>query len=194
MKKTTLLTFLFTVLNFTIYAQNFDLAQLDQVVLMVSQGNQKSSAKFFDQALTGMDAEVEKSQSAFVPKIKNQISIASALLPSLLKENTELGTLKKMVSSLKTLMAAHRLHQMVNETTLIGKEELLVENLSLLKLGISANTTSADAAKINKVNSLFDKISSKIVKLDTDNSKGKSASKMIKKKLDVSLALVKDLI
>ena len=194
MKKTTHLLILFTALSFPIFAQNFDLSQFDQVIEMVSQGNQKSSAKVFDQALTGLNDEVGDSNTAFAPKIKNQISIATALLPSLLKENTDLGTLKKVVLSLKTLMAAHRLQKMVKDNNLVGQGANITKNLNLLKLGLDAHTTSADAVQLAKVNKLLSKVNTKIPKLTESESAANVASKLIQKKLGSSLNIISEMI
>ena len=193
MKKTISLLTLVTLLTLgNAQAQSFDLGILDNTMSMMKSGNNNNKvAGILGDAVMGLKDEVGQSKTSFAPKLLSQVSALSGLIPSIKKGSADMSLVQKIISTVKTLVAANRLKGLLNGGSLLGKGAQVGNSVNLLQSGMSLLGGGASSDKLGK---LLNVVGKKSGKLDKSGLFGKLAGKAVTKKLGSSLNLLNGLI
>ncbi|MGR3810416.1 hypothetical protein [Jiulongibacter sp. NS-SX5] len=167
-------------------AQSFDLSDLDSAVSLFKEGKEGKAAGILSNAVGGLTKVANQSNSEFAPKILTQASALSGMLPSIRSGNINLGSLQKIVNTVKTLIAANRLRGMLNQGSLLGKGSELSSNVGILQSGLGM----LGGGQSSKLDKMLGMVSKKSSKLDGGGLFKNMASKAVSKKLNSSLGLI----
>ena len=193
MKKTTILFLFFSVFVFTnVNAQSIDLGMLDKASKLLSTGDQMGSSKLLGQVAMQVPKEKKAAKGDFGSKIVNQVGSLSSLIPALEKGTGNVSAVQKIINTIKMLVGANNLSNLVGGGNLIGKTDQLTSNLNLLQTGLGM--MDGGGLGLSKVAKSLTKVTKKLPKLDKAGKGGEKAQKSIVKKLGGSLNLLKGLI
>lgn len=173
----------------TAYSQ-FDLSLLDKAGSLLDKGDNKQAGGLLNDAISGISKEVEGSQTSFAPKITSQLSSLTSLASGLSGGNGEATGIKKVINTIKTLVAANRLKSALGGGSLLGKGKLIGDNTGILSSGLSLLGGKSEATQAADLLGLVSKNSSK---LDAGGVAAKTAEKLVGDKLGASLKLVEGL-
>lgn len=191
MKKFTILLVALTFAFVTETKAQFDLGMLDNALSLVQSGKQKESSKILGSAVSLLTNQVQGSNGDFATKIMGQLGGLSAVLPALEKGTANMGAVSKIISTIKMLVGAMNLNNLIKGDSLLGKTTALVSNVNALKSGLSVLD---GVAGVNKITKSLDKVLKKSTKLDKTGWAANMAQKAISKKLGSSLGLLSGLI
>ncbi|MFT5884670.1 MAG: hypothetical protein ACI9IP_001127 [Arcticibacterium sp.] len=173
-------------------AQSFDLGILDNAMSMIKSGNNNNKvAAILGDAVMSLKDEVVQSQTSFAPKLLSQVTALAGLIPSIKKGNVDLTLVQKIISTVKTLVAAQRLKGLLSGGSLSGKGSEVGNNVNLLKSGMSL---LGGGSSVDKLSKTLNMVGKKSGKLDKSGMFASMAQKAIGKKLGSSLNLLSGLI
>ncbi len=172
-------------------AQSFDIGMLDNALGLLDQGKQAESGAILGTAMGLLTKSTQASSGDFASKILSQVGALNKVLPALKGGTANIAGVQKIIQTVKMLLGAMNLNQMVKGGSLLGNSASLLSNVNLLKGGMSLLEGGKSVDKITKS---LDKIVKKAPKLDKSGFAGKWAQKAVSKKLESSLGLLGGLI
>lgn len=176
----------------SLQAQSFDLSSLDDITSLINKGGSNTKVVgLLGGAMDGIKSEIGNSNSSFAPKILGQVANLGSMIPALKSGNINTNLITKAISTIKTLIAANRLKNMLGQGSLLGKSSQLSSNVGVLQQGLGM---LGGGSKVDKIFSLLNVVNKKSPKLEKDGLFGKLASKAISKKLGSSLDMLGGLI
>lgn len=191
MKKISLVLAFLAAISTHTFSQNFDLSILDKAGTLINDGHQKKAGLVLSDALMGIKDEVSGTSNSFTPKVLSQVSALSSFIPALKSGNANVSGIQKIISLIKTAVAAQRLKGMLNGGGLLGKSSQLQSNVGILQSGLSMLGNSGSTYKVSK---LLNVVGKKSGKLDGSGFGAKLAEKAVSKKLGSSLNLIEGLL
>ncbi|AWV98172.1 hypothetical protein [Arcticibacterium luteifluviistationis] len=191
MKKTILLT-LITLFTFGNLQAQFDLGILDNAMSMVKSGdNNTKVAGILGDAVMGLKDEAKQSSGDFSSKLLGQAGILGGLIPAISKGNADKNLLQKVISTIKTLVAAQRLKSLLGGGSLLGKSSQVNSNVGLIQSGLGA---LGSGSSVDKLSSVLGAVTKKSSKLENTGIFANLAEKAVSKKLGTSLNLLNGLL
>ncbi len=173
-------------------AQNFDLSILDKAMGLINKGDNAQGGSLLNSAIAGITKEVSGSKTSFAPKITSQLGSLSTLASGLSSGGGNTTGLSKIVNTIKTLVAANRLKNMLGGgSSLLGKGKAVGENTSLLSKGLGL--LGGSSPQLSQATDLLSAVSKNSSKLDGSSVVAKGAEKLIKDNLGSSLGIIEKL-
>lgn len=182
---------IFAISTSSLQAQSFDLSSLDNITSMINGGDKTKAIGLLGGALNGIKSEVGNSNSSFAPKILGQVSSLATMIPALKSGNGNTNLIIKAINTIKTLIAANRLKNMLGQGSLLGKSAQLNSNVGILQKGLGM---LEGGSQVDKISKMLNVVSKKSPKLEKSGLFGNLASKAISKKLGGSLDMLGGLI
>ena len=194
--KKTVYSFLATFLVANLLFINVSKAQisasdlLENAISMTQKGDAQDVARAVDLVSAGLKAEVSPSNGIFKDKLLSQVGNLGSIVSALKSGNGDKTKLITALGTIKTLLAAQGLSNMLKGGNLVGKAAAVASAIAVVKGGLSllSNGKNTDG-----VSSLLDKISGKTAKLDKKGLFAKMAQNALKKKLGSALDMVNGL-
>lgn len=190
MKKLTKTFFAFLFIGlmaFTVNAQDLE-GLLDSALTMQEKGDNDGLAKALSGISTGLEKEVNDNGGDFKDKILSQVGGIQKLIPLASKGMVKQGPLQKLVSTIKLLLGANRLSNMLGGGgSLIGKAAGLKSNLGLL----SAGSSILGGGQADKLGGLISGAMGNVNKLEGNSMAAKAAEPALKNQLGGILGMVK---
>lgn len=190
MKKLTgiILTVLFIGLsNLASNAQGLE-SLLDNALSMQEKGDNDGLAQALSGISNGLEKEANDNGGDFKDKILGQVSGIQKLIPLASKGMVKQGPLQKLVSTIKLLLGANRISNMLGGGgSLIGKAAGLKGSLGLL----SAGSSILGGGNSDKLGGLISGAMGNVDKLDGNAMAAKAAEPALKSQLGGILSMVK---
>lgn len=162
---------------------------LDKVVSLTGKKNETAQiATLLGTGVSMLEKEANSGNADIKNKLLGQVGGLKALIPSALSGKLDLGSLNKIVNTVKMLVAANRLKAMLGggKSGLLGNGAAITKNLNLLQAGsaILGGSTQNQFAK------LLGSTTKSVGKLDKSGLFGKLAASATNKKLGKLVNLV----
>jgi hypothetical protein len=191
MKKTflILITFLVLILTTNTFAQSNIEGILDKVVSLAGQkSNGPQIASLLGTGVSVLEQEANTGNADIKSKLLGQVGALKGLIPLANSGKLDLGSLSKIVNTIKMLVAANRLKTILSggKSNLSQNKSGIVKTLNLLKAGSSV----LDSGFQNKFGKLLGATTKSVGKLDKNGMFGKLAASATNKKLDKIISLV----
>lgn len=173
-------------------AQNFDLSILDKAMGLINKGDNAQGGGLLNDAIAGITKEVGGSKTSFTPKITSQLGSLGTLASGLSSGGGNTTGLSKIINTIKTLVAANRLKNMLGgSSSLLGKGKAVGENTNLLSK--SLGLLGGSSPQLSQATDLLSAVSKNSSKLDGSSVVAKGAEKLIKDNLGSSLGIIEKL-
>lgn len=190
MKKLTSVFFTFlmiSVCSIGVNAQGIE-DLLESALSMQEKGDNKGLANALSGISSGLEKEANDNGGDFKDKILGQVSGIQKLIPLASKGMVKQGPLQKLVSTIKLLLGANRISNMLGGGgSLIGKGAGLKGSLGLL----SAGSSILGGGNSNKLGGLISGAMGNVGKLDGNAMTAKAAEPAVKSQLSGILNMVK---
>jgi hypothetical protein len=177
--------------SINLHAQSFDLSTLDNITSLINKNDNKKAIGLMEGVLGGIKSEVGNSNTGFGQKILSQVGSLASMIPALKAGNGNVNLITKAISTIKTLIAANRLKNMLGQGSLLGKSSELSSNVGILQQGLGM---LQGGSKVDKISKLLNVVNKKSPKLENSGLFANLASKAVSKKLDSSLDLLSGLL
>lgn len=193
MRKTIFLLSFITLFTFgNLQAQSFDLGILDNAMGMIKSGNKNTKvAGILGDAVMSLKDEAKSTDNNFSSKLLGQASALGGLIPSIKKGNADMNLVQKVISTIKTLVAAQRLKSLLGGGSLLGKSSQVSSNVGVLQSGLGMLGSGSTVDKLSKT---LGAVSKKSGKLEKTGMFANLAQKAVGKKLGTSLNLLNGLL
>ncbi|WP_341226906.1 hypothetical protein [uncultured Arcticibacterium sp.] len=173
-------------------AQSFDLGMLDNAMGMFKSGDKNTKvAGILGDAVMSLKDEAKSSDNNFSSKLIGQASVLGGLIPSIKKGNADMNLVQKVISTIKTLVAAQRLKSLLGGGSLLGKSSQVNSNVGLIQSGLGA---LGSGSAVDKLSSALGAVTKKSSKLEKTGIFANLAEKAVSKKLGTSLNLLNGLL
>jgi hypothetical protein len=172
----------------TAFAQDEDIAvNLDNALAMSEKGDMPA----LEMAMTKVQTQVEKQAGEGNSDFKDKLLTAAGglknMIPMLSKGATKTTELQKIISTIKLLLGAHKLSNMLGGGgSLLTQAAGLKSNLGLMKMGMSVLGGKGD-----QMGSLIGSAMSGVAQLEKGGMGAKTAEPALKKQLGSILDLAK---
>lgn len=191
MKKSFLILITSLVLIFTTntFAQSNIEGILDKVVSLAGQKSEGPQiASLLGTGVSALEREANTGNADIKGKLLGQIGALKGLIPLANSGKLDLGSLSKIVNTVKMLVAANRLKTMLSggKSSLSQNGTGIVRNLNLLKAGSSVLGSGVQ----NKFGKLLGSTTKSVGKLDKSGLFGKLAASATNRKLGKMVNLV----
>lgn len=190
MKRIALLFIAFIAFNSA--SAQFDLSILDKASGLLDKGDNANAGGLLNDAIAGITKEVSGSQTSFAPKITSQLGTLGTLASGLSGGNSNASGIKKVINTIKTLVAANRLKSALGGGSLLGKGNLIGQNTNILSSGLSL-LGGDNKSEVSKVTDMLGLVSKNSSKLDGSSLVAKGAEKIVSENLGSSLGILEKL-
>lgn len=160
---------------------------LDKAVEAEAAGNQDALLSSLTAGTAALEKEAKADKGSFKDKLMSQAGALQKLAPLVKGGGMQGGMLKKIVNTVKMLLAAKRIESMLGGSSLIGNAGGLTKNLGLMKMGMSA----LGGEPQNKLGGLLDSAMGGVGSLSKGGMAAKAAEPAVKKQLGGILDFVK---
>lgn len=184
-----LITSLVLILTTNTFAQSNIEGILDKVVSLAGQKSDGPQiASLLGTGVSVLEREANTGNANIKSKLLGQVGALKGLIPLANSGKLDLGSLSKIVNTIKMLVAANRLKTVLSggKSNLSQNENGIVKNLNLLKAGSSV----LDSGVQNKFGKLLGSTTKSVGKLDKNGLFGKLAASATNKKLEKIISLV----
>ena len=184
----TLLAFLFIgFISLSANAQDLE-GLLDSALSMQQKGDYDGLANALSGISTGLEKEANENGGDFKDKMLSQVGGIKKLIPLASKGMVKQDPLQKLVSTVKLLLGANRLSNMLGGGgSLIGKAAGLKSSLGLL----SAGSSVLGGGQADKLGGLISGAMGNVNKLEGNSMAAKAAEPALKNQLGGILGMVK---
>lgn len=184
----TLLAFLFIgFISLSTNAQDLE-GLLDSALSMQQKGDNDGLANALSGISTGLEKEANENGGDFKDKMLSQVGGIKKLIPLASKGMVKQAPLQKLVSTVKLLLGANRLSNMLGGGgSLIGKAAGLKSSLGLL----SAGSSVLGGGQADKLGGLISGAMGNVNKLEGNSMAAKAAEPALKNQLGGILGMVK---
>ena len=162
---------------------------LDKVVSLVGQKSDGPQiASLLGTGVSALEREANTGNTSIKSKLLSQAGALKGLIPLANSGKLDLGSLSKIVNTIKMLVAANRLKTMLSsgKSNLSQNESSIVKNLNLLNAGSSVLGSNVQ----NNFGKLLASTTKSVGKLDKSGLFGKLAASATNKKLEKIISLV----
>lgn len=161
---------------------------LDNVISMSESNNGSQMASLLSQGVSMIEKEANTGNPAIKDKLLGQVSNLKGLIPLATSGKLNVGNLTKIVNTVKMLVAANRLKNMIGggKSSLLGKGSDITNSLNLLQ-GASSVLGSGLSDQFSK---LLGSTTKSVGKLDKKGLFGNLAAGATEKKLGKLVNLV----
>ncbi len=172
----------------TLLAQDDELSlSMDNALAMSEKGDNAGLEASLSKISTQVDTQANDSKSDFSDKLLSASGGLKTMIPMLSKGAGKLGDLQKLFSTIKLLMGAHKLSNMLGGGgSLLSQAAGLKSNLGLMKMGASIL-----GGKSDQMTSLLGSAMSGVAQLEKGGMGAKAAEPALKKQLGSILDLAK---
>jgi hypothetical protein len=184
-----LITSLVLILTTNTFAQSNIEGILDKVVSLAGQKSDGPQiVSLLGTGVSALEREANTGNTSIKSKLLSQASALKGLIPLANSGKLDLGSLSKIVNTVKMLVAAKRLKTMLSDgkSNLSQNKTNIVRNLNLLKAGSSVLGSSVQ----NHFGKLLASTTKSVGKLDKSGLFGKLAASATNKKLEKIISLV----
>lgn len=184
----TLLAFLFIgFISLSANAQDLE-GLLDSALSMQQKGDNDGLSNALSGISTGLEKEANENGGDFKDKMLSQVGGIKKLIPLASKGMVKQDPLQKLVSTVKLLLGANRLSNMLGGGgSLIGKAAGLKSSLGLL----SAGSSVLGGGQADKLGGLISGAMGNVNKLEGNSMAAKAAEPALKNQLGGILGMVK---
>ena len=184
-----LITSLVLILTTKTFAQSNIEGILDKVVSLVGQKSDGPQiASLLGTGVSALEREANTGNTSIKSKLLSQAGALKGLIPLANSGKLDLGSLSKIVNTIKMLVAANRLKTILSsgKSNLSQNESSIVKNLNLLNAGSSVLGSNVQ----NNFGKLLASTTKSVGKLDKSGLFGKLAAAATNKKLEKIISLV----
>ncbi len=184
-----LITSLVLILTTNTFAQSNIEGILDKVISLAGQKSDGPQiASLLGTGVSVLEREANTGNANIKSKLLGQVGALKGLIPLANSGKLDLGSLSKIVNTIKMLVAANRLKTMLSsgKSNLSQNKSSIVKNLNLLNAGSSVLGSGVQ----NKFGKLLGSTTKSVGKLDRNGLFGKLAASATNKKLEKIISLV----
>jgi hypothetical protein len=184
-----LITSLVLILTTNTFAQSNIEGILDKIVSLAGQKSDGPQiASLLGTGVSVLEREANTGNVNIKSKLLDQVGALKGLIPLANSGKLDLGSLSKIVNTIKMLVAANRLKTMLSsgKSNLSQNKSSIVKNLNLLNAGSSVLGSGVQ----NKFGKLLGSTTKSVGKLDRNGLFGKLAASATNKKLEKIISLV----
>lgn len=184
-----LITSLLLIFSTNTFAQSNIEGILDKAISLAGQKSEGPQiASLLGTGVSLLEREANTGNTSIKSKLLSQASALKGLIPLANSGKLDLGSLSKIVNTVKMLVAAKRLKTMLSDgkSNLSQNKTNIVRNLNLLKAGSSVLGSSVQ----NHFGKLLASTTKSVGKLDKSGLFGKLAASATNKKLEKIISLV----
>lgn len=160
---------------------------LDKAVEAEAAGNQDALLISLTAGTTALEKEANADKGSFKDKLLSQVGTLQKFAPMVKSGLLKGDMLKKIVSTVKMLLAAKRIESALGVSNLLGSASGLTKNLGLMKAGLPALGGESQ----DKLGGLLNTASSSVGNLSKGGMTAKAAEPVVKKQLGGILDFVK---
>lgn len=160
---------------------------LDKAVDAQVAGNSEALLQSLNAGTTALDKEAKADKGSFKDKLLSQVGVLQKLAPMVKSGLLKGDVLKKIVNTVKMLLAAKRVESLMGGSSLLSSVSGLTKNLGLMKMGMSALGGDAQS----KLGGLLSTAMSGVSSLSKGGLAAKTAEPAVKKQLGGLLDFVK---
>jgi hypothetical protein len=162
---------------------------LDKVVSLQSKGDNKGLGDAMQLLSKGVEKEANTTGGDFKEGLLSQVGGLNKLIPLASKGLVKAGPLTKIVNTIKLMLGANRIGNMLGGGSLIGKASALKSGLSLMKGG-----SSILGSKSVGMNDMIGGLMGNVNKLDGGGLAAKAADKALPAQLGGILNMAKGIL
>ncbi|WP_255050455.1 hypothetical protein [Lacihabitans sp. CS3-21] len=184
-----LITSLLLIFSTNTFAQSNIEGILDKAISLAGQKSEGPQiASLLGTGVSLLEREANTGNADIKNKLLGQLGALNGLIPLANSGKLDLGSLSKIVNTVKMLVAANRLKTMLSDgkSNLSQNETNIARNLNLLKAGSSVLGSSVQ----NHFGKLLASTTKSVGKLDKSGLFGKLAASATNKKLEKIISLV----
>ncbi|MFT5883990.1 MAG: hypothetical protein ACI9IP_000441 [Arcticibacterium sp.] len=159
---------------------------LDNVMSLQKKGDNKGLTTALGSLTAGLEKEVGETGGDFKAGLLSQVGSLKKLIPFASKGLLKAGSLKKIINTIKVMLGANRLGNMLGVGSLLGKAAAVKSGLGLMKAG-----SSIMGSKSGELNDLIGSAMGNSDKLDGGGLAAKGAEKVLSGQLGGILTMVK---
>lgn len=160
---------------------------LDKAVDAQIAGNSEALLQSLNGGITALEKEAKADKSSFKDKLLSQVGVLQKLTPLVKSGLLKGDVLKKVVNTVKMLLAAKRVESLLGGSSLLSNVSGLTKNLGLMKMGMSALGGESQ----NQLSGLLSTAMSSVNSLGKGGMAAKAAEPAVKKQLAGLLDFVK---
>ncbi len=160
---------------------------LDKAIDAETAGNTDVLVQSLSAGTAALEKEANADKGSFKDKLLSQAGALQKLAPLAKSGALQGGTLKKIINTVKMLLAAKRIEGMLGGSNLLGSATGLTKNLGLMKVGMSA--LGGDSQ--DKLGGLLNSAMGSVGNLSKGGMAAKTAEPVVKKQLGGILDFVK---
>lgn len=161
---------------------------LDKAVEAEAAGNQEALLSSLTAGTAALEKEANADKGSFKDKLLNQVGALQKFAPMVKSGLLKGDVLKKVINTVKMLLAAKRIESALGGSNLLGNVGGLTKNLGLMKAGLPA--LGGDSQR--KLGGLLDTAMSSVGNLSKGGMTAKTAEPAVKKQLGGILDFVKE--
>lgn len=160
---------------------------LDKAVEAEAAGNQDALLSSLTAGTAALEKEANADKGSFKDKLLSQVGTLQKFAPMVKSGLLKGDMLKKVINTVKMLLAAKRIESALGGSNLLGNVSGLTKNLGLMKAGLPALGGESQ----NKLGGLLNTAMSSVGNLSKGGMTAKAAEPAVKKQLGGILDLVK---
>lgn len=160
---------------------------LDKAVEAEAAGNQEALLSSLTAGTSALEKEANSDKGSFKDKLLNQVGALQKFAPMVKSGLLKGDMLKKVINTVKMLLAAKRIESALGGSNLLGNVGGLTKNLGLMKAGLPA--LGGDSQ--DKLGGLLNTAMSSVGSLSKGGMTAKAAEPAVKKQLGGILDFVK---
>lgn len=160
---------------------------LDKAVEAEAAGNQAALLSSLNAGTAALEKEANADKGSFKNKLLSQVGALQKFTPMIKNGLLKGDVLKKVINTVKMLLAAKRIEGMLGGSNLLGNVGGLTKNLGLMKMGLPA--LGGDSQ--DKLGGLLSSAMSGVSGLSKGGMTAKAAEPVVKKQLGGILDFVK---
>ncbi len=162
---------------------------LDNVMSLQAKGDNKGLSTALGSLTSGLEKEVNDTGGDFKSGLLSQVGGLKKLMPLASKGMVKAGPLKKIINTIKLMLGANRLGNMLGGGSLLGKAKAVKSGLGLMKAG-----SSIMGAKSGGLSNLIGGAMGNANKLDGGGLAAKGAEKALSGQLGGILSMAKGIL
>ena len=160
---------------------------LDKAIEAEANGNQEALLSSLTAGTSALEKEANADKGSFKDKLLSQVGALQKFVPMVKSGLLKGDMLKKIVNTVKMLLAAKRIESALGGSNLLGSASGLTKNLGLMKAGLPALGGESQ----DKLGGLLNTAMSSVGNLSKGGMTAKAAEPAIKKQLGGILDFVK---
>lgn len=160
---------------------------LDKAVEAEAAGNQEALLSSLTAGTAALEKEANADKGSFKDKLLSQVGALQKFTPMIKSGLLKGNVLKKVINTVKMLLAAKRIESALGGSNLLGNVGALTKNLGLMQAGLPALGGDSQS----KLGGLLDTAMSSVGNLSKGGMTAKTAEPAVKKQLGGILDFVK---